>query len=258
MDLVEAEAGAFDAGPRHPWERARLSVAGDLIARHVRFTAGSTVLDVGCGDIFVVDSLADRYPAVRFLAVDSAFTDAMMAKLAARARANVSIAASLERVTLTAPPALILLMDVIEHVADDRGFLQDVLAQTRLDAATRLLITVPSYPALMSDHDAFLGHYRRYTRATLRALIEDAGLTIVEDGHFFTSLAAARALQVIKNRVTPSAAPQTGVGRWRGGDRLARAIAALLTFDARAGVSLHRLGLRIPGLSNFAVCRRSP
>jgi SAM-dependent methyltransferase len=257
MDLVEAEAGAFEAGARHPWELARLTIARDLITRHVALAPGHTVLDVGCGDIFVVNSLAEHYPSARFLAVDSAFTPAVMATLSARARANVSLADALDRLPVAAPPALILLMDVIEHVPDDRAFLRDVLERTRASAATRLLITVPSYPALMSDHDVFLGHYRRYTRATMRALLQDCGLAVVEDGHFFTSLAAARAIQVLKNRVRPPKT-QTGVGRWEGGDSLGRIIAAILTLDARTGVALHRLGLRVPGLSNFAVCRRLP
>ena len=38
-------------------------------------TAGDTVLDIGCGDTFVVrSSWRGRYPGVHFHAVDSAFT----------------------------------------------------------------------------------------------------------------------------------------------------------------------------------------
>jgi SAM-dependent methyltransferase len=258
MDLVEAAAGQFRSGQRHPWEGARLTVAADLIDRHVPFSPGDVVLDVGCGDIFVAEALAGRHPAVQFIAVDSAFTDALMQALAGRARSNVTLAASLDRVTLGVPPALILLMDVIEHVPDDRAFLREILDQAGLGPATRVLITVPSYPALTSDHDVFLGHYRRYTRASLRALVEATGLSIVEDGYFFTSLAAARGLQVVKSRIAPSSVEQTGVGRWRGGAMLTRIVVAALTLDARLGIALHRLGLRVPGLSTFAVCRRLP
>jgi hypothetical protein len=41
-----------------------------------------------------------------------------------------------------------------------------------------LLIFVPAFDFLMSDLDRRLGHYRRYTTASLRKLLEGAGFTV--------------------------------------------------------------------------------
>ena len=74
MDLVEASARAFASGPRHPWERARLTFVSRLISSHGGIAAGDVIIDVGCGDTFVVESLARRFPTATFYAVDRAFT----------------------------------------------------------------------------------------------------------------------------------------------------------------------------------------
>ena len=81
MDLVEAKARGFEAVVRHPWEQARLSLVDQLIRRHVDLRAGDVVFDIGCGDTFVAEELARRYPHVQFNAVDSNFTDQLIETL---------------------------------------------------------------------------------------------------------------------------------------------------------------------------------
>ena len=53
---------------------------------------------------------------------------------------------------------LVLLMDVIEHVADDVGLLASLLAPLETGAA--LLISVPAVPMLYTDWDRARGHHR--------------------------------------------------------------------------------------------------
>ena len=259
MDLVEARARGFDSGPRHPWERARLALAARLITRHVPLAAGDVVLDVGCGDTFVVESLATRYPAARFYAVDSAFTPSLIETFTARLTvANVSLFASLDDVPGERAASLVLLMDVLEHVPDDVALLQDLGGRRFFAAGTRLLITVPSYSILFCSHDRFLGHYRRYSTARLDALLRKARLSPIEAGHLFTSLVPARVLQVLRERLSPPVAkPSTGLSTWQGSEGLARALATVLEWDGRIALALLRVGLPLPGLSNFAICRTS-
>ena len=61
---------------------------------------------------------------------------------------------------------VVLLADVLEHVEHHHEFLRDLVAQLKPGAT--LIITVPAHPWLWSPHDAALGHFRRYTQATLR------------------------------------------------------------------------------------------
>jgi SAM-dependent methyltransferase len=71
---------------------------------------------------------------------------------------------------------LIGLFDVLEHIPDDREFLER--ARSALGENGRLAITVPAMPFLWSNHDVTHHHYRRYTRKTLRTVLEDAGYAI--------------------------------------------------------------------------------
>ncbi len=230
-----------------------------LIDRHVTLGPGAIVVDVGCGDTFVAEELARQHPQARFYAVDSAFTDELMATYRARLRVpNVSILASLDALPLTQPATLILLMDVVEHISDDHGFLQDLRDRPCAGQDTRWLITVPSYGWLFSEHDRFLGHHRRYSIPRLHELLAAVGLSPLESGSWFVSLFAIRALQVVRERLLGAAkGGTTDVAAWRGDDRTARLLATILTLDGSAGVSLARVGLRLPGLSSFAICRTS-
>ena len=80
---------------------------------------------------------------------------------------------------------LVLLMDVLEHVADDVGLLRAYVAPAA--SGTRFVITVPAFNWLWSEHDVFLEHFRRYTLARIVAVCTAAGLQ-VETGCYFYAL----------------------------------------------------------------------
>lgn len=75
---------------------------------------------------------------------------------------------------------IILAFDVIEHVADDAGFVRE-LARV-LAPGGALAIHVPAWPSLWSHHDEVLEHKRRYTRRSLIALLGASPLTIAYMG----------------------------------------------------------------------------
>ena len=82
----------------------------------------------------------------------------------------------------TAGVDTIVMINVLEHIEDDAEAL--IALRRVLRPGGALLIFVPALPALMSELDRLLGHYRRYTRRSLRALIEGAGLTIERCDYF--------------------------------------------------------------------------
>jgi 2-polyprenyl-3-methyl-5-hydroxy-6-metoxy-1,4-benzoquinol methylase len=61
----------------------------------------------------------------------------------------------------------IFYLDVLEHIEDDRGEL--ARAAARLKPGGALVILAPAHPFLYTPFDAAIGHFRRYTRKTLRA-----------------------------------------------------------------------------------------
>jgi SAM-dependent methyltransferase len=61
----------------------------------------------------------------------------------------------------------ILYIDVLEHIEDDRAEL--ARAAAHLAPSGVLIVLSPAHPFLYTPFDAAIGHYRRYTRAALRA-----------------------------------------------------------------------------------------
>ncbi len=254
MDLREAAVHAAVPATRHPWEVARIDAVRGLIARHVTLPIEATVVDVGSGDGFVVEELARTYPGVRLFAIDTAFTPEMLTQ----ERAGTSIRAlhSVDDIPpLEAPASLVLLMDVIEHVADDVALMTQLARAPFVSRETRFVITVPAFQSLFSSHDVFLGHHRRYSRGSLAAALDAAGLAVDEQGSFFTLLTPLRWLQVMKERVA-GAGESVGLAEWQGGTVSTALFRRVLAFDASVSIGLGRAGVPVPGLSLYAVCRR--
>jgi SAM-dependent methyltransferase len=76
--------------------------------------------------------------------------------------------------------------DVMEHIQDDVGLLRSIAS--RLAPGGRFYVAVPALPILWSQEDETAGHYRRYTTATLRSLLAQAGLDIEYLTYFFRML----------------------------------------------------------------------
>jgi trans-aconitate methyltransferase len=258
MDLVEAASHTADVGVRHPWETARLEVVKRLIATHAQLGNGSVVVDIGCGDAFVAGALAKLFPQSTFYGVDSGLTPDLIAEIRQRVGAtNLHLSKSLDEVTAERSASLVLLMDVIEHIEDDAGFLADLLARRLIDRRSCLLVTVPAYQRLFSAHDIVLRHYRRYSNRSLRRRLEHAGLEVVESSYFFLSLLPLRALQVLKEQLfgrPPVVTSDLTIDHGRASSAfLSRALVA----DASVSLWLRRVGITLPGLSNYAICRKS-
>lgn len=79
-----------------------------------------------------------------------------------------------------------LLLDVLEHIEDDNGFLD--LLHRKIHEGGLLLITVPAYMCLWSSEDDFANHYRRYTKRELKEKAEKAGFHVLYGGYFMQFL----------------------------------------------------------------------
>ena len=78
------------------------------------------------------------------------------------------------------------LFDVIEHMENDRQFLNKV--NGHLKDGGYLYITVPSYKFLWSEEDDEAGHYKRYTLSSLNKLLKDFGFKSVYSTYIFSLL----------------------------------------------------------------------
>jgi hypothetical protein len=69
---------------------------------------------------------------------------------------------------------------------DDVAFLKDI--HRMLVPGGRCYLTVPAYPLLRSYEDEYIGHFHRYTRNSVNALLVRAGLTLEYFTYFFAFL----------------------------------------------------------------------
>jgi 2-polyprenyl-3-methyl-5-hydroxy-6-metoxy-1,4-benzoquinol methylase len=252
MDIIEHQNKTNDR--RHPWELARLEVVYSFISKHLTKQSVSNILDVGCGDTFVVSELQKRMPKSNFFAIDTAFSNEMINTFH---QEGISLFQNIEDLESKIEKAdLVLLMDVIEHIEDDKSFLMDLVSRDYIKDDSLFLITVPAYQSLFSAHDVFLKHYRRYARKQLIATLKSTGFEIIESGNFFSSLLVPRVLALIKEKIMGRKEAK-GLAAWQGSEKQSKLLKETLLLDFKTTKAIQGLGIKLPGLSTYALCRKS-
>lgn len=145
---------------------------------------------------------------------------------------------------------LILLLDVLEHLPEERTALTEVWRSLKPDGI--LLASVPAFMALWSWHDEQAGHHRRYRLRELRTLVADAGFEEVDALYFNSFLAlpiylvrkVARALPSMKHRIEAELSPGPLNGLFR----------RLLSAENRLALG----GLRLPWGTTAVLVARKP
>lgn len=240
MDLKEIVQ--FE-GHRHPWEISRLR---RILTLPFPKGAGIRFVDIGSGDLFFARALS-AYTTIPVAAVDTGYVGGEHHDGSVRCYTAISD---------IAPESAdcVFLMDVLEHVQDDRALLAE--AARVLVPGGVAVITVPAFPRLFSGHDVFLGHCRRYdTRMLLACIGGVAPLAVQEIFYFYTILCLVRWVEKVFGGPRM---PQTGtqLSAWRFSPQhwITQTAAAALDIDFMAGRFLHAKGLPIPGLSLCAFC----
>ncbi|MBN2575107.1 MAG: methyltransferase domain-containing protein [Deltaproteobacteria bacterium] len=255
MDLKELPRHAF---ARHPWERVRADFFLGLLRRKIG-NEGLSALDIGAGDAYFAGRLLADGPAVaRVTCYDTGYGAAWLQEQAA-ARPGLAFTAKRPGETF----GLVLLLDVLEHAADDRALLDEAIASAAQPGGW-LLLSAPAHPILFSRHDELLGHKRRYSPAGLRALATQAGLAIAADGQLFTGLLLPRALAKLceampsRKVAAPPAADhiETALGTWHHGPMVTLAARKLLGLDAAVCRLAADRRFPLPGLTAWVLARR--
>jgi SAM-dependent methyltransferase len=150
----------------HWWFQGKRELLEVLLAP---VAAGSRMLDLGCGTGGILRGWMER---MRCVGVDRS----PLALRICRSKGFRHVV----RGDLQHPPFesgrfdALILMDVLEHIEDDLGFLVDAARLCAPDGC--LVISVPAFQILWSRHDETFEHYRRYRAPQLRRLLERAGL----------------------------------------------------------------------------------
>lgn len=155
-------------GAHHAVESSDFRFAA-LKALLVKNLTGRRILDVGCGSGVMVRELLKSGFDARGIEPDP--------RLFAIARKVVGDDPSTRVLNCgmaDAPVDLlsgvddILLLDVLEHIENDAGFLNELCSKMR--PGCQLLCVVPALPPLYGKRDIEYGHFRRYGKENVRAL----------------------------------------------------------------------------------------
>ena len=226
----------------HWWFTARRRILDRLIERVVKPPQDARILELGAGTGHNLAMLS------RFGHVEASELDPIARELASERLGRPVVEAALPDLMMfpAATYDLIALLDVLEHVVDDKGSLAAIFGRLKPGAA--LLLTVPANPWMWSAHDAAHHHHRRYRKREIAALARAAGYDI-------------ELLSPFNSLLFPPIAAVRLIGRLRGDESSDDAMPGALvnkTLEAVFGLERALIG-RVPmpfGVSLVAVLRR--
>jgi len=186
------------------WFQGRKEIVLELLRRYTPLGNDRlSVLDVGCGTGLMLEALR---PYAHPVGID--FSRLAMMYCAQRGIERL-VCARVEALPFGDETFdLLLALDLFEHIDDDAALIREMWRLCR--PGGRLLISVPAYPFLWSDHDEALHHRRRYRRTTLRQLIGLTDFEIVRFTYAITVLLLPIVVFRLLQRVLkPKGAPKT-------------------------------------------------
>lgn len=159
----------------HSWNHARNRIIARFLRKHG--LDRDTMLEIGCGKGVVVEYLrSEGMPCFGVEVGDAVpftgggefiFTRTDAFDLAPEMRQRIHT---------------VLLLDVIEHLADPEPFIAEI--REKFPHAGHLVITVPARRELWTNYDVYNGHFRRYDLYGLRRLAGHL-LQVRQAGYFF-------------------------------------------------------------------------
>lgn len=136
------------------------------------------------------------------------------------------------------------LFDVLEHIEQPVDFLK--MIHSRLNKNGKVFITVPAYMFLWSNEDVFAGHFRRYTKQSLKTELESAGFKVLKSSYFFAPLLPL----IFLFRALPYKLGKTDLGDHQG-EHTPKLSTAILSFVLKLEFSLCMLLNFLPAGSSI-------
>ena len=161
----------------HWWWQARRRFVLDTLERLRPGGEWGGILDIGCGDGLFFDELS------RLGRVEGVEANPDLVSIDGPYRDRIHIQPFDDSFRPGRQYELILMLDVLEHLPEPTRALRHALRLLR--PAGTILVTVPAFPLLWTNHDVLNEHHVRYTRRTFRPVAETAGVRLDKMRYFF-------------------------------------------------------------------------
>jgi ubiquinone/menaquinone biosynthesis C-methylase UbiE len=163
-------------------DQERMTRAANYFAwqhRLVTCELGRRVIEIGCGIGNFTRLIVDSREAVLALDIQPGCVERLQQRFPGQANlravaCDVTSPALSDFHSFRADSCVCL--NVLEHIEDDREVLRRMAGV--LAPGGNIIVLVPAFPSLYGPIDERLGHYRRYTRASISRLAEKSGLTV--------------------------------------------------------------------------------
>jgi SAM-dependent methyltransferase len=162
---------------KHWWWRARTRFITSTLARIQPETGWQKILDIGCGDGLYFNHLAQLgdvegvEPSAALVSANNPYRD------------RIHICPFDENFQPGKRYSLVLMLDVLEHLENASAALQHV--RRLLTPHGRLVLTVPAFMALWTNHDVLNHHYTRYTKSRLIPLVSRSGFDVLDARYLY-------------------------------------------------------------------------
>ena len=160
MDLREAlKFDSIEEEINHWWIKTRFNYINEIIEYYN--SNNLTIVEYGCGTGNNIYHLLNRSPyspkIKSIIGIDPNLSNLEVPDWAIDCKCTFynSLPSSIK-------PDIVLAMDVLEHIHDDYLALKEW--KNALKPNGLLLISVPAFQHLLSSHDIFLRHHRRYNK----------------------------------------------------------------------------------------------
>ncbi len=239
---TERHALVEQAEQDHFWFRTRADVLVWVLRRF--FPDAQKYLEVGCGTGFLMQRLGQAMPAVEIVGSDLLLSG--IQRTARRLPGCQLLQMDALNIPFREEFSVIGAFDVIEHIEDDLGVMREF--RDALQPGGGLVLTVPQYASLWSEHDERARHVRRYSSAGFRSRAREAGFEVEYLGSLFASTLPLLWLsrRAIRSRRRES-------GEFRPAGIVNRALGAMLAGET----TLVRAGWRLPFGSSLLMVARS-
>ncbi|MEO1427726.1 MAG: class I SAM-dependent methyltransferase [Cyanobacteria bacterium J06633_8] len=165
---------------KHWWFVARRQIIQQVICG-LSLPKNAQILEAGCGTGGNLQMLS-RYGAVSAMELDEVACHlANQRQIIQVKRGHLP-----DKIPFNSSYDLILILDVIEHLDDDLSALEALYY--KLKPGGYLLVTVPAYQFLWSEHDEINHHKRRYRLKNLKNLVKKAKYQVSYSSYFNTLL----------------------------------------------------------------------